>query len=129
MYGLVDPNGKVDPEAFVRLEGDDGLSVDWLEFWAGTRSDQLSEVRKHIHRKLKKRDSLAVLSVGGAQTALANFPLGIDFVRAPLEAEGDFPANPAHCLSRGFPAVLHEDHLTAAAALSLVAILEPAVLI
>jgi hypothetical protein len=60
-------NGAGEPFAVKRsafLPDADGVSVNWLEFFGGTRQHNVSGVRSVIKRQCRKSHRLAILSVG-----------------------------------------------------------------
>jgi hypothetical protein len=76
-----------------RPNEDDGLSTTWLEFFKGTRQQNMMEVRKHIGLTPKASNRLAVLNVRNIKNAgKAHSTAGLQVTEEPD------PNNPAHAL-------------------------------
>lgn len=104
--GLVD-DGTVDGSAFVLRPGEEALSVNWLECFEGTVSEQVDQVRAHVHLNLRPNGVLARLNVGDGKTAASSGPegTGIEFASDPQPANPpDYPdPDPSHALVSGLP--------------------------
>jgi len=76
-----------------RRNEDDGLSATWLEFFKGTRQQNMAEVRKHIGLTPTASNRLAVLNVRKIESAgKAHSAAGLRVTEEPD------PTNPAHAL-------------------------------
>jgi hypothetical protein len=82
-----------------------GVSINWLECFSGkTKLDQVSQVRGLIRLTIKRRGCFAELNVGRTKSYLAKELSTILFVKDPLQASGNHPADPSHALITGLPA-------------------------
>ena len=89
---LVGKNQKIDSRAFELRETDDGLSVNWLEYFEGkTKEQQLEEVKAHCELTISKNGKFVELSVGETKQSLAEYEESVCFVRKPTESD------PSHC--------------------------------
>ena len=90
----LDEDNRPTAEAFYREEGDDSISVNWLEkTGAGTLDDRVDVVRAALSKKRAVRRShrFAMLNVGDALAALARKKkLAIEFRHDPE------PGDPSH---------------------------------
>ena len=103
--GKID-DGVVNGEAFIRRPGDnDGLSVNWLEYFEGGRAVQVREITRLALGRLtvRKTGAFAELPVGALEEALADVLETFSCAYEPLEAEGEAKADPSHCLLLGLP--------------------------
>ena len=80
-----------------------GLSVNWLEAFGSEKAYQLSEVRRLFRPHVKSNGRFAEMKIG---TVLSWVSAELDTLRIvhdPLEAEGDFHADPSHAEITGLP--------------------------
>lgn len=106
---LVDGND-VDGGAFQRRvrddEVEDGLSINWIEAFAGLDKDQqISEIRRLFRLSVKKNGRFAELPVGATIEAVVDEIDGLTIEEAPLDPdeENSHEADPSHALIRGTP--------------------------
>ena len=94
-------------EAFQLRSGEDNLSVNWLECFAGiSKSQQVAEVRRRSRVQLRPNGRLAELNVGRTKGHLHGELADLRFVPDPLDAdetEGGFEADPSHSEITGLP--------------------------
>ncbi len=100
-------DGKVDGSEF-RLRphrpDDTGLSVNWLEYYRDYNKDeQLAEIRRRSRLKMRKRGRLAELNVGATKQHVNSVLRDLRFIHKPLEAEGEYDADPSHSEIVGLP--------------------------
>ena len=96
-------DGSVDGSAFRLRSGDNGLSVNWLEYFSDlTRAQQLDAVRKLSRLTMRKRGCLAELGVGATKQYSPELT-ALRFVRKPLDAENGYEADPSHSEITGLP--------------------------
>ena len=100
-------DGDVDGRAFRLREDETGLSVNWLDYFAGlSKSEQINEVRRFSRLSLSKNGRFAELNVGDVKRAadaeLPELP-GLRFVHDPPAANGAVEADPSHSLVIGLP--------------------------
>ena len=112
LTGHADPeafvDARVDSGAFVLRMGDDGtaedgLSVNWLDAFPGGTRSQLEEVTRCLRLKVTRNGRFAEFVVGDLTALLAAENVDSSVVRAPLEAEDDYPEDPSHALVLGLP--------------------------
>ena len=101
-------DGVVDGAAFLaRKDKDtDGLSVNWLEWFAGSLEDQVDGARQAARLLYGRTGRLARLNVGQSISFVReNHPerLALSFLHDPLPAEGKHAADPSHSLIVGAP--------------------------
>lgn len=97
-------DGRVDGSAFRLRGGDTGLSVNWLECFAGlSRPQQLDEVRRLSRIEMRQSGRLAELNVGAVKVHLQDRLPSILFIPAPLPEDGNYPADPSHSEILGLP--------------------------
>lgn len=99
-------NGVVNGEGFLRRPGEDASSVNWLEYFDPPVENQVQGVRATARLRYAKTGQLARLRVGETKNYVReNSPdsLVLSFVHDPLQAEGDFSADPSHALIQGVP--------------------------
>ncbi len=94
-------DGIVLPEAF----NDKPISVNWLEFQAGSKDEQVARVRKVLRLKVGKTAVLAELNVA------AIHDLDLDVLENPLEATYEWPPAPCHAEIVGIPTSLEQQML------------------
>lgn len=93
-------DGTPGPGAFT-CDDFDGISCNWLEYFPGERTRQISEVRAALaaRRTIRKSHKLAILNVGVARKgALERLGQQIAIVKDPRIAEDGKPADPSHAL-------------------------------
>ena len=96
-------DGSVDGAAFHLRAGDDGLSVNWLEYFRSQpKARQLQEVRRCARLRLSNNGRLAELKVGETQAHLGRI-CDLLLVRQPLPATENYPADPSHSEIIGLP--------------------------
>lgn len=100
-------DGKVDGSEF-RLRphrpDDTGVSVNWLECFRDCSKDrQLAEVRRLSRLEMKKSGRLAELNVGATKQYISSELESLRFVNRPLNAEGEYDADPSHSEIVGLP--------------------------
>ena len=100
-------NGDAAGRAFRLREGETGLSVNWLDYFAGlSRAEQLNEVRRLSGLSLSRNGRFAELNVGDVKQSVgAELPelAGLRFVHDPPSANGAHEADPSHSLVIGLP--------------------------
>ncbi len=80
-----------------------GLFVNWLEAIGGEKKHQLSEVRRLFRLRVKPSGRFAELNVGTVLRVVSEELDTLRIVHDPLEAEGDFEADPSHAEVVGLP--------------------------
>lgn len=96
-------DGSVDGGAFRLRAGEDGLSINWLEYFRGQpKARQLQAVRRLARLTLRNSGRLAELNVGETQAYLEQVH-DLLFVRKPLAATGEYPADCSHSEIVGLP--------------------------
>ena len=97
-------NGRVAGRAFRLRVGEEGLSVNWLDYFARlSKPDQVREVRRLIRMSLSGNGRFAELNVGTVkQSVRAELP-GLRFIHYPLPADGANVADPSHSQVSGLP--------------------------
>ena len=100
-------DGRVDGSEF-RLRphrpDDTGLSVNWIECFSDYSKDgQLAEVRRRSRLQMKARGRLAELNVGITKRHVSSELEDLRFIHNPLDAEGEFIADPSHSQIEGLP--------------------------
>ena len=100
-------DGDVDGRAFRLREDETGLSVNWLDYFAGlSKAEQVNEVRRLISLTLSRNGRFAELNVGVVKQAVrAELPElpRLRFVHDPPAANGATEADPSHSLVVGLP--------------------------
>ena len=86
-----------------RRPDDPGLSVNWLEYFAGGKEEQLSEIRRLRRLVWRASGRLAELNVGATTEHLLEELPSFQIVEHPLVAEGDFDPDPSHAEMIGLP--------------------------
>ena len=100
----VDDFGNVGATAFMRRNGEAGLSVQWLEALPGeSKSEQLAEARNLSRVDLKRAGRFAELNVGDANQNLARESVTSSFVHSPLQATDQHEADESHSEITGLP--------------------------
>ena len=96
-------DGSVDGSAFRLRSGDNGLSVNWLEYFSDlTKAQQLDEVRRLSRLTMRKRGCLAELGVGATKQYSPELT-ALRFVHKPLATENGYEADPSHSEIIGLP--------------------------
>ena len=100
-------NGAADGSEF-RLHpsrpDDTGLSVNWPECCGASKVEQLEFVRSRSRLGLKQNGRFAELNLGTVLLRVADELDAIRMIHDPLDAEGDFEADPTHSEILGLPA-------------------------
>ena len=100
-------NGSAAGKAFRLREDEGGLSVNWLDYFAGlSKAEQVNEVRRLSGLSLSRNGRFAELNVGVVKQAVrAELPElpGLRFVHDPPAANGAVEADPSHSLVIGLP--------------------------
>ena len=73
------------------------LSVNWIEFFTGDRTEQLRQVVKHAELKLRANHGYAVIQVGAFHDTCANQGAKVRIIHEPT------PGNPAHAAVHQYP--------------------------
>ena len=93
----------VDGSAFRLRSGDNGLSVNWLEYFRDlTKAQQLEEVRRLSRLTMRRRGCLAELGVGATKQHSSELT-ALRFIHKPLAAENGYEADPSHSEIIGLP--------------------------
>lgn len=98
----------IDGSAFLLRPEEIGLSVNWLEVFAGNDEHyHLNEVRRLSRLKLVKNGRFAKLNVGETKQyvseSVEKLGTGWGIVEAPLPPTGEFEADPSHTKIIGLP--------------------------
>lgn len=80
-----------------------GVSVNWLEAFEANKAHQLAEVRRLYRLKVRKNGRFAELNIAAVSEKVAEELTTLRIVHDPLEAEGDFEADPSHAEITGLP--------------------------
>ena len=89
---------------------DDGLSVNWLDFFQMIKADQLAEVRRLVGQRLelKTKGRFAELIVSEViNYAISTLP-ELKVIHSPLAANKQFEADPSHAEIIGLPSTENE---------------------
>ena len=86
--------GIVRPEGFMGQ-----TSVNWLECANGTKEEQVERVQSLLRLDRKPTAKLVELNID----TIRNLHNGLDVVKDPLPANGDWPAAPCHAEFEGIP--------------------------
>jgi hypothetical protein len=100
------PDYATDPDGEVRAVGDafepdaDGVSVTWVNFYNGSRTEQLEQVSNIIKstRKVRASHRLAIVNVAAVIECGSAYGATLSVVHDP---QGEPRPNPAHCLIEG----------------------------
>ena len=96
-------DGSIDGSAFRLRSGDNGLSVNWLEYFSDlTKAQQLDEVRRLSRLTMRRNGCLAELSVGETKQYCRELA-ALRFVHKPLAAENGYEADLSHSEIIGLP--------------------------
>ena len=97
-------DGSVDGSAFLLRENEQGLSVNWLDYFASlTKLQQLDEVRPLVRLTLRRSGRFAELNVGQTLNRISGRLSSARFVHRPLPADGKYKADPSHSQIEGLP--------------------------
>lgn len=80
-----------------------GVSVNWLEAFDGGKAHQLAEVRRLYRPTVRRTGRLAELNIGAVREKVAEELATLRIVHDPLDAGGDFDADPSHAEMTGLP--------------------------
>lgn len=80
-----------------------GLSVNWLEAFKSGKRDQLDEVRRLFRLRRQPNSRFAEMNVGTILREVAEELETLQIVHDPLEATGEFEADPSHAEITGLP--------------------------
>ena len=94
----VDENGNVNGKAFRLRPNENGLSVNWIDFFADLdKPGQINEVRRLSRLELRSNGRFAELNVGAAKQAVRAELPNLRFVHDPLPADDEYESDPSHC--------------------------------
>lgn len=85
------------PEAFALRDGEKDLSVSWLEFFPGSRQEQLAKVKEHTELTLNPRHGFSVLSVESFMETCVTQNAKVRIIHEPTAG------NPAHSAVHRYP--------------------------
>ena len=101
---------EVDGSAFLSRQGENELSVNWLEVLDGDDElRQMDEVRRLSRLDLRRNGRFAKFNVGEAKRSVsrgakeAGICISLDVVEAPLCGTAEFEADPSHATVTGIP--------------------------
>lgn len=80
-----------------------GVSVNWLEAFDGDKAHQVAHVRRLYRLTVRRTGRFAELNVGAVREKVAEELATLRIVHDPLDAEGDFEADPSHAEIVGLP--------------------------
>ena len=96
--------GVVEGSAFSLRPGENGLSVNWLDYFhALTKEEQLDQVRQLIHVNVGVRAVFAELNVGDTLRFVSSELPAMRFVHSPAQASERYPTDPSHSEILGLP--------------------------
>ena len=99
-----DEDEGVDGSAFQLRQNESRLSVNWLEYFdALAKLEQLDEIRRLSRMEIRKNGRFAQLNVGRTKQHLQDQLSDIRFVHKPLNAAGNYEADPSHSEILGLP--------------------------
>lgn len=99
-------NGVINGSAFERTAKDvDGVSISLRGVFSTSTKSDVSRIREVVgaRRNLGRSSVFAELNAGTTLSVLQSFEEQVSIVSAPLECEGELPADPAHALIVGLP--------------------------
>ena len=97
-------DGSVDGSAFRLRPSDNGLSVNWLDYYQSfDKSQQLDKVRQSSRLTMRPNGRLAELNIGVTKRHVQRGLKNLRFIHAPLAAEGDYQPDSSHSEIRGLP--------------------------
>jgi len=83
---------------------DTGVSVQWLDYHRDLpKADQLAQIRSVSRLTLKKKARFAELNVGQVKRHVSEELEAMRIEHWPLEANGEYPADPSHAEVTGLP--------------------------
>lgn len=85
------------PQAFRLRDGEAYLSVSWLEFFPGSRTESLQRIREHAEHGIRARHGFGVLNVGQMHQAAQSVSEKIRIIHEPTDG------NPSHSSVRRYP--------------------------
>ena len=98
-------DGTLNCSAFQLRKAEEGLSVNWLEYFENrTKSKQLEEIRPLIRLTMKRSGRLAELNVGATKEQVSQMLNDLRFIHTPLAADEKYAADPSHSEIMGLPA-------------------------
>ena len=80
-----------------------GLSVNWLKAFKSGKRNQLDEVRRLFRLRRQPNGRFAEMNVGTILREVAEELETLQIVHDPLEATGEFEADPSHAEITGLP--------------------------
>lgn len=90
-------NGKVNGDVF-RLRSDEtGISVNWMDYFSGTKENQIKEVKRLTRLKLNKNGKYAELNVGSVCKIELERLEYLKVRKSPLIKTKDFEEDGSHC--------------------------------
>ncbi len=93
-----------DGSAFRLAPDEEGLSVNWIEFFPNTgKSQAIANIREQIQRRLGGQSIFAELNIDDVKQCLRQNGWQVSVVHSPQEARGDFGPDPSHSEIRGLP--------------------------
>lgn len=97
-------DGSVDGSAFRLRLSDNGLSVNWLDYYQRfDKLQQLDKVRQSSRLTMRPNGRLAELNIGVTKRHVQARVKNLRFIYAPLAAEGKYQPDPSHAEIRGLP--------------------------
>ena len=97
-------DGSVDGSAFRLRPSDEGLSVNWLDYYQRfDKSQQLDKVRQSSRLTMRPNGRLAELNIGVTKRHVQARVKNLRFTHAPLASEGEYRPDPSHSEIRGLP--------------------------
>ena len=93
----IDENGNVNGKAFRLRPNENGLSVNWLDYFSDLdKFAQINEVRRLSRLELRPNGRFAELNVGAAKQSVWAVLPDLRFVHDPLPAGDGYEADPSH---------------------------------
>ena len=116
----VQDDGSIDPSVFRESAlHDDGISVNWLEFFGEEREDErLRRVALSIQRETSFDGRFAEMNVGDVIDCLGARGCQGNVLHDPQEAQNGYGPDPSHCLIQGLPVPGSKDNKLAAEAIA-----------
>jgi hypothetical protein len=84
-------------EASEHREAERDLSVSWLEFFAGSKTERLQQVRNHAEMTLRPNHGFACLNVGEIHQTCKSVSVKVRIIHEPTRG------NPAHAAIHRYP--------------------------
>lgn len=103
---MVRDDGTADGSDFRLRSGrpdETGLSVNWLDAFEPGKNHQLSEVRRLSRLRLPASGRFAEMNVGTVVRQVAEELDSLRIIHDPLQATGDYDADPSHSDIAGLP--------------------------